>query len=176
MRNHERAHTAVGGQYAGAPRYQYERGPDGVNYAIAGEVAISTGAVNGNPQATLDKAQVIRRAALAPAEPSPQDRRVAALATQMEVQARAELAEIQRQERLQKTEEAEGNQEVEETSAIEEDATFEVTESNDEEPMFDLSEQNELLQRLTNELSRRLVSSDIESQAPRPGMIVSAFA
>ena len=96
VRNHERAHAAVGGAYAGAPRYEYQRGPDGVNYAIAGEVPISTGAISGDPQATIDKAQVIRRAALAPAEPSPQDRQVAAQASQMEAQARLELAELQR--------------------------------------------------------------------------------
>eukprot|EP01026_Neomeris_dumetosa_P052371 TRINITY_DN46319_c0_g1_i8.p1 TRINITY_DN46319_c0_g1~~TRINITY_DN46319_c0_g1_i8.p1 ORF type:complete len:240 (-),score=28.68 TRINITY_DN46319_c0_g1_i8:18-737(-) len=31
VRAHEQAHAAVGGLYAGAPTYQYERGPDGVN-------------------------------------------------------------------------------------------------------------------------------------------------
>ena len=100
VRNHERAHAAVGGQYAGAPRYQYERGPDGINYAVAGEVSISTGSISSDPQATIEKAQVIRRAALAPAEPSAQDRKVAAEAMQMEAEARIELADLVRQERL----------------------------------------------------------------------------
>lgn len=101
VRAHERAHAAVGGQYASAPTYQYERGPDGINYAVAGEVKISTGAVAGDPQATIEKAQVIRRAALAPAEPSAQDRQVAAQASKMEMEALAELAVLQQEQRLQ---------------------------------------------------------------------------
>ena len=176
VRNHERAHAAVGGQYAGAPRYQYERGPDGVNYAISGEVAISTGAVNGDPQATIDKAQVIRRAALAPAEPSPQDRRVAAQATQMEVQARAELNELQRQEQLEKAEATEKEKEVEDEVIEEQESQPLITEQEPKEPFFDLSEQQENFNRLSVELTRRIIGSDIESQAPRPGQIVSRFA
>lgn len=98
VRTHERAHAAVGGQYAGAPTYTYQRGPDGVNYAIGGEVKISTSKIPGDPQATIDKAQQVRRAALAPAEPSPQDRRVAASASQMEMEAKQELVQLQRKE------------------------------------------------------------------------------
>ena len=45
-----------------------------------------------NPEETIRKAQTIRAAALAPAEPSGQDFAVAAQATQMEAQARAEQA------------------------------------------------------------------------------------
>ena len=92
VRAHERAHAAVGGQYAGAPSYQYQHGPDGRRYAIAGEVSIDTGPVPGDPQATLAKAEQVLRAALAAAEPSAQDRAVAAGAVQMMVAARAELA------------------------------------------------------------------------------------
>ena len=66
-------------------------GPDGRRYAVGGEVAIDASRVPGDPQATIRKAQVIRRAALAPAAPSAQDQRVAAQATRMEQQARAEL-------------------------------------------------------------------------------------
>ncbi len=90
VRAHEQAHAAVGGQYAGAPSYQYERGPDGVNYAVGGEVRIDVSRA-ATPEATILKAQTVRRAALAPAEPSPQDRNVAAKATQLESSARAEL-------------------------------------------------------------------------------------
>ena len=90
VRAHEQAHMAAGGQYAGAATYQFERGPNGVNYAVGGEVQIST-SEEAPPQATLRKAQIIRRAALAPAEPSPQDRKIAAMATQMESAARAEI-------------------------------------------------------------------------------------
>ena len=41
VRAHEQAHAAVGGQYAGSPSFTFERGPDGVNYAVGGEVPIS---------------------------------------------------------------------------------------------------------------------------------------
>ncbi|CCK74565.1 conserved hypothetical protein [Oleispira antarctica RB-8] len=89
---HENAHSAVGGQYAGSANYSYQRGPDGVSYAVGGEVSIDVGVIPGNPAATLEKMQLVQRAALAPAEPSSQDRRVAALAAQQANQARAELA------------------------------------------------------------------------------------
>ena len=72
---HERAHAAVGGQHAGSPSYSYKTGPDGVKYAVSGEVSIDTSRVPGDPQATLQKAQQIKAAALAPAEPSGQDRK-----------------------------------------------------------------------------------------------------
>lgn len=89
---HENAHSAVGGQYAGSASYTYQRGPDGVNYAVGGEVSIDVSAIPGDPAATLQKMQLVQRAALAPAEPSAQDRKVAALAAQQANQARAELA------------------------------------------------------------------------------------
>ena len=91
VRAHEQAHSSVGGQYAGSAQYSYQRGPDGVSYAVGGEVPIDVSAINGNPQATLQKMQIVQRAALAPAEPSSQDRRVAALAAQQAGQARAEI-------------------------------------------------------------------------------------
>lgn len=92
---HERAHSAVGGQYAGSPTYSYQSGPDGVKYAVGGEVAIDTSKVANDPQATLQKAQQIKAAALAPAAPSAQDRRVAAKADQMAAQARNDLLQGQ---------------------------------------------------------------------------------
>lgn len=103
VRAHEQAHVAVGGRYAGAASYRYERGPDGVNYAISGEVPISTSKEN-TPEATLLKAQIVRRAALAPAEPSPQDRSVAAKASSMEAEARKEIALENQRDQTEKTE------------------------------------------------------------------------
>ena len=98
VRAHEQAHAAVGGSYAGAPKYQFERGPDGVNYAVGGEVPIDVGPA-ATPEQTIAKAQTIRRAALAPAEPSPQDRQVAQESIQLEAAARQELqAEIRAKE------------------------------------------------------------------------------
>lgn len=90
VRAHELAHAAVGGQYAGAPSYQLHRGPDGRDYAVGGEVSIDVSAVPGDPAATIRKLETVERAALAPADPSPQDRRVASLAQSGIAQARAE--------------------------------------------------------------------------------------
>ena len=89
---HEQAHAAVGGKYAGSPSYTYQRGPDGVNYAVAGEVPISLPSGSGDPEETIAAAQQVRNAALAPANPSSQDRLVAAQATQLLLEARAQLA------------------------------------------------------------------------------------
>ena len=94
VRAHEQAHAAAAGSLAkGAPSYDYQRGPDGQLYAVGGSVSIDTSEVAGDPKATLDKAQRIQRAALAPAEPSSQDRAVAAEAAAMAAKARAELAQ-----------------------------------------------------------------------------------
>jgi hypothetical protein len=95
VRAHEQAHQATGGQYAGGATFSYQVGPDGQEYAIGGEVSIDLSPVPGNPQATIAKMEQIRRAALAPAQPSAQDQRVAAEATQIEARARAEAAQKQ---------------------------------------------------------------------------------
>lgn len=92
VRAHEQAHVAVGGTYVGAARYQYVQGPNGVNYAIAGEVSISTTPA-ATPEAQLQQAQSLRRSALAPADPSPQDILVAADAMRLERQALHALRE-----------------------------------------------------------------------------------
>lgn len=94
VRAHEAAHVAAGGGVVrGGPTYSYQRGPDGKQYAVSGEVAIDTGGVSGNPRATLAKAQKIQEAALAPANPSSQDRAVAAAAAALAAQAALELAQ-----------------------------------------------------------------------------------
>ncbi len=80
VRAHERAHAAAGGVHAGQPTYTFENGPNGRRYAVAGQVSIDTSPVSGDPQATIDKAEQIKRAASAPAKPSSQDRQVAAAA------------------------------------------------------------------------------------------------
>ncbi|MDH5297749.1 MAG: putative metalloprotease CJM1_0395 family protein [Desulfobulbaceae bacterium] len=91
IRAHEQAHLAAAGSYArSGASYRYERGPDGRNYAVAGEVMIDT-ARESKPEQTISKMQVVRSAALAPAEPSPQDRRVAAKAVTTMADARVEL-------------------------------------------------------------------------------------
>ena len=94
VRAHEQAHVAAGGQYVrGGIQFEYQTGPDGRRYAVGGEVSIDSSPIPGDPQKTIQKAQQIRRAAMAPAEPSGQDRRVASAPSQMEVKARQELIE-----------------------------------------------------------------------------------
>lgn len=98
VKAHEQAHVAAGGRYVrGGASYEYQTGPDGKRYAVGGEVAIDTSKAS-TPEATITKAQTIRRAATAPAQPSGQDRAVAAKAGQLEREARAEIAEQQREQ------------------------------------------------------------------------------
>ncbi|MBK5967151.1 hypothetical protein CCR95_24535 [Thiocystis minor] len=103
VRAHEQAHIAAGGRYVtSSASYDYQTGPDGQRYAIGGEVGIDTSSVSGDPAATLDKARAVRRAALAPAEPSAQDLRVAASATTMETNALHELMQLQREQPVER--------------------------------------------------------------------------
>lgn len=92
VRAHEQAHVAAGGGYVkGGPSYSYSTGPDGRRYATGGEVSIDT-SPGKTPEETIRKAQVIRAAALAPAQPSGQDLAVASAASSMEAAARAQAA------------------------------------------------------------------------------------
>ncbi len=92
VKTHEQAHIAAGGSYVkGGATYDYQTGPDGKQYAVGGSVNIDTSPVDGDPEATIAKAQVVIKAALAPAEPSGQDQKVASAARQMMSEARKEL-------------------------------------------------------------------------------------
>lgn len=92
VRTHEAAHMSAGGQYASAASYTYQKGPDGANYAIGGEVQIDSSPVPNNPSATIAKMLQVEHAALAPAQPSGQDEKVAQQAAQAAAQAQAEQA------------------------------------------------------------------------------------
>ncbi len=93
VRSHEQAHINAGGAHVqGGASFAYTQGPDNQYYATSGEVQIDTAPVYGNPEKTIEKAQTVRQAALAPAQPSAEDFAVAAKATQMEAQARMEKA------------------------------------------------------------------------------------
>lgn len=100
VRTHEQAHASLGGQYASSPQYEYETGPDGRRYAVAGEVSIDI-SKESTPEETLRKATQVKAAALAPAEPSVQDLRVATEATQIALEARTEIASEKAQEALE---------------------------------------------------------------------------
>jgi hypothetical protein len=82
--------AAGAGVVMGGASYQYQRGPDGKMYAVGGEVKIDTSRER-DPQDTIRKMQQVKRAALAPAQPSGQDRSVAAQASQIEAEARIEM-------------------------------------------------------------------------------------
>ena len=98
VKAHERAHMAAGsGVVIGGANYEYQRGPDGKMYAVGGEVKIDTSREN-EPAQTIRKMQQVKRAALAPAQPSAQDRSVAARATQIEAEARIEQAQARAEE------------------------------------------------------------------------------
>lgn len=100
VRQHEQAHlAAAGGMATSGASYTYQKGPDGVNYAVGGEVSIST-SPGRTPEETLRRAQTVRAAALAPADPSGQDRAVAAQASKMAMEARMEIAQRSPDENL----------------------------------------------------------------------------
>jgi len=93
VKAHENAHKgALGGYAAGGISLGYTTGPDGNRYATSGEVPIDL-SEESTPQQTMQKAQIIRRAALAPNYPSSADRQIAAKAAQMALQAQRQIAE-----------------------------------------------------------------------------------
>lgn len=118
VRTHEQAHASVGGRYASAPSYNMTEGPDGREYAVGGHVTIDTSPVADDPEATLDKSQVVERAALAPAQPSEQDLKVASEAQAMGNEARIDIRE---RDFLERTEALKGSDGAE-TSDSKEDA------------------------------------------------------
>lgn len=103
VKAHELAHKSVGGRYVTGGSFTYQTGPDGRRYAIGGEVTIDT-SPGSTPQETLRKAEMIRAAAMAPADPSPQDYRAASQANLQAAEARSEIAAEQRAEQLQRRE------------------------------------------------------------------------
>lgn len=108
VKAHEQAHAAVGGAYASAPQYTYTKGPDGKKYAVGGEVQIDTSPER-TPEATMRKMDVVIAAALAPAEPSSQDRAVARQAQQQRQEAQAAMQQQQADERQERNAGADKN-------------------------------------------------------------------
>ncbi len=115
VRAHEAAHIAAGsGVVTGGASFTYTRGPDGKMYAVGGEVPISL-KKGRTPEETIQNARQVVAAAMAPSDPSPQDYKVAASATQMEVQARSEQAkeEVQKREEFLKEQESSKQEQAE---------------------------------------------------------------
>ncbi len=107
VKTHEMAHKMAAGSYGGGIVYEYETGPDGKKYASGGHVDIDMSKEK-TPDATIRKAQVIKRAANAPSEPSSEDKQVAADAQKMEEEARQEKLEEQK-EQSQETKQSDKN-------------------------------------------------------------------
>jgi hypothetical protein len=105
VRAHEAAHRSAAGGLVSGGSYSYKQGPDGRSYAVSGEVSIRMPSSN-SPEERVRQAETVRRAALAPADPSPQDRQVAAQASAMAAQARSEVQAEQRQQMTENREKA----------------------------------------------------------------------
>lgn len=91
VKSHEAAHKAAGGAITGPVSYTYTRGPDGKTYVTGGEVPISV-TPGKTPEETISRMQQVIRAALAPSDPSAQDRAVAAQASTQVQKAQQEKA------------------------------------------------------------------------------------
>lgn len=90
VRDHEEAHKRMGAQYTGSISYDYTTGPDGKRYAVSGEVPIDA-TPEEDPRETIDKMTIVIAAALAPTEPSAQDRAIARQAEAYRLIAQADL-------------------------------------------------------------------------------------
>jgi len=84
--NHELAHKRAGGQYAGA--ISIDRNSQGI--PVGGHVPIQMPVFDKtNPQKTINHANTVIRAALAPADPSGQDYKVAKQAQDIKMRAQS---------------------------------------------------------------------------------------
>jgi hypothetical protein len=98
VRSHEHAHARTAGRWLQSqPQFETQKGPDGEEYIVAGAVSIDSSPVSGDAQATIRKMDEIRRAALAPIDPSPRDRAVALRATMVQARARRQMVESRRE-------------------------------------------------------------------------------
>ena len=94
VKAHENAHKAAGGSLVrGAASYDYTVGPDGKSYAVGGEVQLDISYDLEKPEETIQKMQRVRQAALAPADPSSQDRSVASQSSSVEAKARQKMGD-----------------------------------------------------------------------------------
>ncbi|EMF1842907.1 hypothetical protein V2D08_000235 [Campylobacter upsaliensis] len=119
VKAHEAAHQAAGGGLAGVASFSYTKGPDNQMYATAGEVPIKMQKGN-TPEETIAIARQVVAAAMAPSDPSPQDYKVAANATKMEIEARAEATKLKAEEAKEKNKEEEKRQEESEKKGFKE--------------------------------------------------------
>ncbi|WP_051252350.1 putative metalloprotease CJM1_0395 family protein [Ferrimonas kyonanensis] len=165
VKTHEQAHANAGGQHAGRPKYEFTRGSDGRMYASDGEVSIDTGKIEGDPQATIDKMQTVIQAANAPAQPSNQDRKVAAQAAVIMSEARAEM--------LQEVQQAEQEADSELTAASTEKTsdTPSATDTN-AQPAAKLDIEDSDNDQAQSRLQNQMVKAGAYQQAFPPGTVI----
>ena len=160
VRAHEMAHLAAAGGLATGPYYEYQQGPDSKQYVVGGHVNIDTSPGN-TPEETLLKASRIRAAAMAPIDPSSQDRIVAAQAARMEATARAELASDKIQSKLDEvTEDREVPEENQEDSGY----------FNPDAPMFTPSSED------TSQISSTAASITVAPRKSTAEIYASGFS
>lgn len=104
---HEQAHKSAGGSIAGAASYSYSIGPDGKRYITGGEVSLRTPATDDKEQ-KVNLLNRVKQAALAPAQPSSQDIRVAAGASAEQVSLNAAIQKEKALQAYDKTQKTQG--------------------------------------------------------------------
>ncbi len=94
VKAHEASHQAAGGPFTGMAAYEYVKGPDGKNYAVAGKVPIAV-PTGGTPEETIRMMEIVKSSAMAPGAPSGKDLSVAAEADNNASRAKQEIARRQ---------------------------------------------------------------------------------
>jgi len=102
VRAHEAAHKAAGIGVTGPATFTYTTGPDGRQYAVAGEVPIVTTASPADPEQAVEELEQVKQAALAPSDPSPADRAAAAAAQAAQDRAEQEVRVQEQEDATQK--------------------------------------------------------------------------
>jgi hypothetical protein len=91
VRNHEAAHSTNPELIKiGSAQFDYTIGPDGKAYATGGKITLSTGNSK-TPEEALSKAQALKKASMAPGEPSSQDFQALNAAVAMEFEAKNQI-------------------------------------------------------------------------------------
>ncbi len=153
VRTHEQAHLAAAGSLAmGGASFEYEEGPDGNRYAVGGEVSIDT-SPEATPEETIAKMQQVKAAAMAPAEPSSQDRAVAASAMQ-------QLAEAQQEMTSDSAETTEDSDENTATEGIESSGS-DVAASSDNTGITESVQEEAVTEAVTGESTEKTVESGL---------------
>ena len=91
VRQHEQEHLSAAGEHArGGPEFETVTASNGRQFAVGGKVQVDVSETD-DPQKTVAKMEKIQRAALAPTNPSAQDRKVATEAADKEQKARGKV-------------------------------------------------------------------------------------